>query len=84
MILQIHLEKTEERWWEALLTVEKRIDSKSIDASRCISDLCEEEQMKIQELMWNEERKRQGLPTTQQLVSKDTTPSVSHIHKISL
>lgn len=33
-----------------------------------MDELSQEEHMKIEELMWNEERKRQGLPTSQDLV----------------
>jgi len=34
-----------------------------------MEDLEEGEQMKIQELMWNQQRKMQGLPTSDDLVS---------------
>jgi len=34
-----------------------------------MDDLAQDEQMKIQEMLWNQERKRQGLPTSDQLVS---------------
>jgi len=39
-----------------------------IEAVRAMEELSEEEQMKIQELTWNEEQKRLGLPTSEQLV----------------
>ncbi|KAK7794130.1 hypothetical protein R5R35_012616 [Gryllus longicercus] len=62
--IQIHLEKQQERWWDALFISEPKIDLQKIDASRPMEDLSQEEQMKIQELMWNQERKRKGLPTS--------------------
>ncbi|GLH02927.1 NudC domain-containing protein 3 [Gryllus bimaculatus] len=62
--VQIHLEKQQERWWDALFISEPKIDLQKIDASRPMEDLSQEEQMKIQELMWNQERKRKGLPTS--------------------
>ncbi|XP_049802354.1 nudC domain-containing protein 3-like [Schistocerca nitens] len=65
--VQIHLEKTKERWWEALLKSEPKIDLTQIDASRPMDELSEEEHMKIEELMWNEQRKMKGLPTSQEL-----------------
>nr|CAD7461322.1 unnamed protein product [Timema tahoe] len=65
--INIHLEKSQERWWDSLLVSEPKIDLKHIDACRPMDDLPQEEQMKIQELMWNEERKRLGLPTSEQL-----------------
>ncbi|XP_046399258.1 nudC domain-containing protein 3 isoform X2 [Ischnura elegans] len=58
--VQIHLEKCQERWWDALLTSEEKINLQNIDASRPMDDLRQEEQMKIQELMWAEQRKRMG------------------------
>jgi hypothetical protein len=48
---------------------EEKIDLSKIDASKPMEDLAQDEQMKIQELMWNQERKRQGLPTSEELVS---------------
>ncbi|KAG8232499.1 hypothetical protein J437_LFUL011268 [Ladona fulva] len=57
---RIHLEKCQERWWESLLTTEEKINLQKIDASRPMDDLPQEEQMKIQELMWVQERKRKG------------------------
>jgi len=52
-----------------MLVSEPKIDLLTIDATRPMDDLAQDEQMKIQELMWNQERKRQGLPTSDQLVS---------------
>jgi hypothetical protein len=65
----VHFEKTQERWWDALLLSEPKIDLSSIDITRHMDDLAQDEQMKIHELMWNQERKHQGLPTSDQLVS---------------
>ncbi|XP_022185736.2 nudC domain-containing protein 3 [Nilaparvata lugens] len=56
----INCEKQSERWWDGLLVSEPKIDSTKIDSSRPMSDLSEEEQMKIQELMWNQEQKRRS------------------------
>lgn len=52
-----------------MLLSEPKIDLSNIDATRPMEDLGQDEQMKIQELMWNQERKRQGLPTTDEMVS---------------
>ncbi|XP_067005129.1 nudC domain-containing protein 3 [Anabrus simplex] len=65
--VQLHLEKTGDRWWDALFVSEPKIDLKNIDASRPMDDLSQEEQMKIQELMWNHERKQKGLPTSDEM-----------------
>jgi len=69
--IYIWLQKVKDKWWTALLENEKPIDPKSIDAVRPMEDLAEDEQMKIQELMWNEEQKRKGLPTSDELRMHD-------------
>ncbi|RZF46775.1 hypothetical protein LSTR_LSTR002638 [Laodelphax striatellus] len=56
-LILINCEKQTERWWDGLLVTEPKIDSTKIDSSRPMSDLSEEEQMKIQELMWTQEQK---------------------------
>lgn len=56
------------RWWQALLEGEELLEMSQIEAVRPMEELDQEEQMKIQELCWNEERKRQGLPTSEDMV----------------
>lgn len=68
--IQVYLQKSMEKWWDALLVSEEKIELSSIDATKPMEDLAEDEQMKIQELMWNQERKRQGLPTSDQLATE--------------
>lgn len=65
---QINLEKREERWWEAVLTTEEKISVRKIDASRPMTDLDDEAQAKIEEMMYNEQQKRMGKPTSQEQV----------------
>lgn len=69
--VQVHLEKAQERWWDALLVSEPKIDLSCIDTTRHMADLAQCEQMKIQELIWNQERKCQGLPTSDQLAAEN-------------
>lgn len=66
---QIHLEKASERWWEALIIGEPKIDLTKIDCSRNLDEMGSEEQMKVQELMWNHQQKLLGKPTSEQIVS---------------
>lgn len=47
---------------------EELLEMSQIEAVRPMEELDQEEQMKIQELCWNEERKRQGLPTSEDMV----------------
>lgn len=60
--IHINLEKVQERWWEAVLVDEPKINVRKIDPSRPITDLDDEAQAKIEELMYNEQQKRLGLP----------------------
>ncbi|CAG2211147.1 unnamed protein product [Mytilus edulis] len=52
----------QERWWEAILTTEPKINVQKIDASRPMTDLDDESQTKIEEMMFNERQKKLGLP----------------------
>lgn len=65
--LEIHLEKVSEVWWDCLIQGEPKLDLSKIDCSRPYEELSEEAQAKIQELTWNQERKRLGLPTSEEL-----------------
>ena len=68
-ILQINLEKVQERWWENLLENEAKINVRKIDASRPMSDLDPEAQAKIEEMMYNDRQKKLGLPQTHEQVN---------------
>jgi hypothetical protein len=65
---QINFEKKEERWWEAVLTTEPKISVRKIDASRPMTDLDDEAQAKIEEMMYNDRQKKLGLPTAKEQV----------------
>lgn len=71
-ILQIHLEKASESWWDSLVKSEPRLDFSKMDCSRPFHELSDEAQAKIEELTWNQERKKQGLPTSDQIQLKNT------------
>lgn len=55
---QVNLEKVQERWWEAVLTDEPKISVRKIDPTRPMTDLDDEAQAKIEELMYNERQKK--------------------------
>lgn len=69
--LEIHLEKAYEMWWDCFLQSEPKLDIAKLDCSRPFEDLSEEAQAKIQELTWNQERKRLGLPTSDEIKMHD-------------
>lgn len=70
--ISIHLEKATERWWEALIVDEPKIDLNKIDCSKHFNDMAPEEQMKVQELMWNHQQKILGKPTSEQIKMEAT------------
>ncbi|ESO07290.1 hypothetical protein HELRODRAFT_170619 [Helobdella robusta] len=60
--IHISLEKVRDRWWDSLLTTEPKISVRKIDAQRPITELDDESQAKIEEMMYNERQKQLGLP----------------------
>ncbi|KAL5018936.1 hypothetical protein ScPMuIL_004658 [Solemya velum] len=60
--VHINFEKVEERWWEAFFVSEPKINVRKIDASRPMTDLDDEAQTKIEEMMYNDRQKKMGLP----------------------
>ncbi|XP_017785595.1 PREDICTED: nudC domain-containing protein 3 [Nicrophorus vespilloides] len=69
--LEIHLDKVADVWWDKLLEAESKLDLTKIDCSRPFEELSDEAQAKIEELTWNQERRRQGLPTSEDVVFED-------------
>ncbi|XP_014608691.1 PREDICTED: nudC domain-containing protein 3 [Polistes canadensis] len=65
--ISIHLEKISERWWDALITEEPKIELNKIDCSRNLDEMGLMEQMKVEEVMWNHQQKLLGKPTSDQL-----------------
>ncbi|XP_011873408.1 PREDICTED: nudC domain-containing protein 3 [Vollenhovia emeryi] len=70
--INIHLEKATERWWGALILDEPKIDLNKIDCSKHLYDMAPEEQMKVQELMWNYQQKVLDKPTSEQIKMEAT------------
>ena len=66
--LQIHLEKAIERWWEALTVDEPKIDLSKINCAKHFDEMAPDEQMEVQELVWNHQQKLLGKPTSEQIV----------------
>lgn len=66
--LQIHIDKCQEMWWNCLVKSEPQLDLSKIDCSRPYEELSDEAQAKIEELQWNQDRKRLGLPTSDEMV----------------
>lgn len=67
------MEKIQERWWENLLKNEDKIDLKNITPEKPIEELDQESQAKIKQMMYDEQQKRLGLPTSDEQVSQEKT-----------
>ncbi|XP_005108640.1 nudC domain-containing protein 3 [Aplysia californica] len=65
--VHINLEKKQERWWENVFTDEPKINTKKIDCSRPMTDLDDEAQAKIEEMMFNQRQKQLGLPQSHEV-----------------
>ncbi|VDM16023.1 unnamed protein product [Hydatigera taeniaeformis] len=65
-LLTLSLDKVEEYWWEAAFVGEEKINVQEIDCSRPIHELDDEAQGKIAQLLFDQEQKRRGLPTTEE------------------
>ncbi|XP_066592759.1 nudC domain-containing protein 3 [Prorops nasuta] len=63
----IHLEKVTERWWDALIVGEDKIELNKINCTRNLDEMDPAEQMKVQELMWNHQQKLMGKATSEQI-----------------
>lgn len=66
---KIYLEKIQERWWENVLVGEEKIDLKNINPEKPMEELDQESQTKIKQMMFDEQQKRLGLPTSEEQVS---------------
>uniref|UniRef100_A0A1I8FV55 CS domain-containing protein n=1 Tax=Macrostomum lignano TaxID=282301 RepID=A0A1I8FV55_9PLAT len=70
-VVQISLEKVQERWWDCCFTGEEKINTREIDCSRPMSDLDEEAQAKIDQMMFDQRQKQMGLPTSEEAKTLD-------------
>ncbi|ODN01174.1 NudC domain-containing protein 3 [Orchesella cincta] len=60
----LSLQKVKEKWWDHLFEGEEPIDRNKIEAVRPMEELADDEQAKIHELVFNQEQKLKGLPTS--------------------
>lgn len=65
--VHINLEKKQERWWERIFVGESGINTRKIDCSRPMTDLDDEAQAKIEEMMFNQRQKQLGLPQSHEV-----------------
>jgi len=69
--VSVYLEKERESWWKSALHGGIEIDTQKVDSTRSMYDYDGETQGAIRKIMFDEEQKRQGKPTSDQLKNED-------------
>lgn len=64
--INITFEKAYEAIWKTVLIGDKEIDPKTVDNSKRIEEFDLETQGHLQKVLYEQERKKQGLPTTEE------------------
>ncbi|KAJ7381978.1 protein localization to pericentriolar material [Desmophyllum pertusum] len=67
----VNLDKTEERFWTAVLEGDAEIDKTKVDTTRDISDFDEQTQSDFHHVMYDHRQKLQGKPTSQEVKTHD-------------
>lgn len=70
-VLSITMEKGNKTWWKSVIKGHEEIDTSQVDSSKKMSDFDEETQGKIRQLIFDEHQKRQGLPTSEDLILEE-------------
>ena len=64
--LSINFEKSTEVIWKCILLGDDEIDTKKVDNSKSLDQFDNETQGHLRKVLYEQERKRQGLPTTEE------------------
>ena len=64
--LNINFEKNSEVIWKTILVGDAEIDTKKVDNSKNLNEFDTETQGHLRKVLYEQERKRQGLPTTEE------------------
>ena len=64
--LNINLEKMEEKIWKTVMAGDEEIDPKSVDNTKNVEDFDLETQGHLQKVLYERNRKMNGLPTTEE------------------
>jgi len=70
-VVQVTLVKEIETWWKSVVVGDPEIDTTKVDSVRHVSEYDEETQAGIQKVMFDQEQKRKGLPTSDELQQQD-------------
>ena len=64
--LNINFEKHSEVIWKTIIVGDAEIDTKKVDNSKNLTEFDTETQGHLRKVLYEQERKRQGLPTTEE------------------
>ena len=65
----ITLDKCVETWWASVVKGDPEIDTQKVDSTKKVSDYDEETQGAIRKIMFDQNQKRLGLPTSDEMQS---------------
>ena len=65
----INLEKCQHKWWTSVVIGGKEIDKQSIDTTQNVHDFDEQTQSDIRKVMYDQQQKMMGKPTSDEQVS---------------
>lgn len=66
-VLTVSLDKTQETWWDSVIEGEPEIDTQQVDSTRAVEDYDEQTQATIRKIMFDQDQKRKGLPTSDEM-----------------
>ncbi|XP_067932556.1 nudC domain-containing protein 3-like isoform X2 [Watersipora subatra] len=70
--IHINVEKVKERWWEHMFLDEPKINTREIEASIPMDQLDADSQSVVDQLMYDEQQKKLGLPTSKEKKMQET------------
>jgi len=70
-VVQVTLVKEIETWWKSVVVGDPEIDTQKVDSVRNISEYDDETQAGIQKVMFDQDQKRKGLPSSEELTQQD-------------
>lgn len=68
--LQISLEKTKKTWWASALQGHDEIDTSLVESTRAIHEYDGETQGAIRKIMFDQQQKQSGLPTSDEMLQE--------------
>jgi len=70
-LITIYLEKERESWWKSALHGDNEIDTTKVDSERSMYEYDGETQGAIRKIMFDQDQKRKGLPTSDEMKNED-------------